>query len=239
MAGNPQEGAPANYDGGQVISMYPIDVYEATFYRRSLDFVVPEGIPGGSRTNLGVNVPPRGLWIDDDGTMHVPTGDDTDTLIKNPLRNIDESGSEGGYSYGSVPAKLDAIAGAFDTIAQIWDGLKLSWIGDSADAAKELQDKLDQVQKRLFGQKIQPLGDTPGVIGQMSSVAASAASVMSSVEETNTRMFEDFANAIDWKPLPPEELDDEAEASNDQKPPPPPEPPKNEDRLFGPITETF
>ncbi|MFI9643416.1 hypothetical protein ACIG87_25765 [Micromonospora sp. NPDC051925] len=43
MAGRSLDGAPANYDGGQVTSMHPIDVYEATFYRQSYDAALRVG----------------------------------------------------------------------------------------------------------------------------------------------------------------------------------------------------
>jgi hypothetical protein len=178
---------PANYDGGQTISMYPTAVYETTFYRK----------------NDGTTIP-------DDIYVLGTTAD--------------------GYSYGTVPAMLQSVSSSFQTIYDIWKNLTLSWIGPSADAAGELQAQLDKIQNRLFGTTATDGTYTPGVLEQMSSAASYAASVYSNVEETNTKMFTQFADDITWSPLPPE--DDTSDSGNTSTP-------DTTDRLLGPITETF
>ncbi len=136
--------------------------------------------------------------------------------------------TDDGYAYGTVPGMLRSVSGAFQNIYNVWNGLKLSWIGDSADAAQQLQAELDRIQNRLFGMKDD---DTkPGVIEQMSSVAANASALYSNVEETNTKMFNDFADAITWKPLPDENAP--ADSSTSDKP-------TFNNHNFAPITETF
>ena len=182
---------PANYDGGQTISVFPTALYQATFYRDHLDGI-PESI--------------------------------------HPTAIVD------GTAYGTVPEMLQLVSQSFQTIYQIWDDLKLSWTGDSATAAQELKDNLDQLQSRLYGKKLYPVGDVPGVIGQMSSVAARAASNYSNVEEANTKMFDDLRVAINWQPLPPEDLDDD---DNGDKPADNGPAPSTDDWTQGPVTEIF
>jgi hypothetical protein len=136
--------------------------------------------------------------------------------------------TDDGYAYGTVPSMLRSVSSSFQTIYDIWNGLKLSWIGDSADAAQLLQSELDRIQNRLFGMKDD---DTkPGVIEQMSSVAANASALYSNVEETNTKMFNDFADAITWTPLPDEN------ATPDSTPT---DKPSNDSYTFAPISEKF
>jgi len=130
-----------------------------------------------------------------------------------------------GTGYGTVPEMLNIVSDCFSKIFDIWSELKLSWSGDSADAAQKLQTDLDQVQKRLYGVKILPgqtapglrsdsSSDVPGVISQMSSVAASASVNYSNAEVGNADMFKKMDEAIDWHPLPPEDLDDGSQDSS-------------------------
>ncbi|GAA5179170.1 hypothetical protein GCM10023322_08360 [Rugosimonospora acidiphila] len=120
-----------------------------------------------------------------------------------------------GAAYGVVPELLNIISDSFQKIFDTWNSLKISWAGDSSDAAQELNDQLNKIQKRLFGANVKPVGDVPGVIGQMSSVAASAAVNYSNVEEANTKMFDDMNHDIPYKPLPPEDTDDSGDGGND------------------------
>jgi len=139
-----------------------------------------------------------------------------------------------GKGYGVVPEMLNLISDAFSKIYGIWDDLKLSWAGDSADAAQKLQADLNQLQKRLYGAKLYPIGDVPGVIGQMSSVAASAAVNYSNVEESNADNFNKMNDAIEWQPLPPEESDDgSGDGSGDTTPP------SNDSWDVAPVSEIF
>jgi hypothetical protein len=114
-----------------------------------------------------------------------------------------------GHVYGTVPQKLQQINDCFQNIYQIWQGLDLSWVGNAANAAQDVNDELTKVQRRLFGDPganaTDPSDDTPGLIGEMSSLAASAAVNYSNVEETNISIFNGLNNAIKWTPLPPED----------------------------------
>jgi hypothetical protein len=230
MAATPSSSAPANYDGEQVISIYSTAVYEATFYRPSTDITIHVG--GDDGVNVSVNSPDHNPWQgkDPDG-VHVPYGPGIDITVSNPFpENMHAAGTADGYSYGTVPAMLTNVSQSFQKIYDIWNGLKLSWIGDSADAAQQLEGELDQIQRRLFGGKVESQDDQPGVIQQMSSVAAFAASIYSNVEESNTKMFNDFADAITWHPLPDEDADGDGSNST---------PPEATNLPYGPITEKF
>lgn len=136
--------------------------------------------------------------------------------------------TDDGYAYGTVPGMLRTVSSSFQKIYDIWNGLKLSWVGDSADAAQQLQAELDRIQTRLFGVKDDD--KRPGVIEQMSSVAANASALYSNVEETNTKMFNDFADAITWQPLPDENATPDSSSTNK---------PSNDSYNFAPISEKF
>ena len=231
MATTPSNSAPANYDGGQTISMYPTAVYETTFYRPSNDITVHVG--GDDGVNVSVNGVYQNPWQgkDPDG-VHIPGGSGVGVTVSNPFPDdLRVTGTANGYSYGTVPAMLSSVSQSFQAIYEIWKGLKLSWIGESADAAQLLEDKLDQIQRRIFGSKVESEGDQPGVIGQMSSAAAGAATVYSNVEETNTKMFNEFADAITWQALPAEDAADGGNGGG--------APPANTNHPLGPIIETF
>ena len=129
--------------------------------------------------------------------------------------------------HDTVPAMLRSVSTAFKSIFDTWDGLKVSWTGDAADASQELKTQLDNIQDRLYGKD-----DQPGVIGQMASIAASAAVNYSNVEETNTKMFNDMNNSWDYQPLPPE--DDDGGGSGDSG-----AAPSNDNWNYAPISETF
>ena len=204
MVDTPTSTGPANYDGDQVISMDPTSVYETTFYRESTDVTFYFG--GNGMIFFTTSNP-----FPDSVHVYGTTAD--------------------GFSYGVVPAMLNTVSASFQNIYDIWQSLSLSWIGSSADAAQELQNQLDKIQNRLFGTKVDNQ-DQPGVLEQMSSAAANAASIYSNVEETNTKMFNDFADAINWTPLPDEDPDP------DPKTPMPPAP-ATTTHTFGPITETY
>lgn len=236
--------APANYDGDQTIYMYPTEVYEATFYRESQDVIMHVASTDGNPdhgTNYSLNGVYKDPWhgSDPDGT-HYSIAPGIDITFANVFpSSISVAGSDGkGHSFGTVPQLMNQVSDSFRKIYSIWDGLKLSWVGAAADKAQEIQDQLQKVQTRLFGMDVpqsddEPTGYRPGVIGQMASAAAGAARVASNVEETNTKMFDDFADAVAWKPLDPE-TDDEGGSNGAES-----TPPKSVDHLLGPVKETF
>lgn len=193
---------PENYNDGQSASVYPT--------------VAPENYNDGQT----ISVYPTAVYK---ATFY------RDTIVGLP-DTVQPTGVIDGKGYGTVPEMLNIVSDCFSKIYGIWNDLKLSWAGDSADAAQKLQADLDQLQKRLYGAKLLPVGDVPGVIGQMSSVAASAAVNYSNVEVANTDMFNKMDDAIVWQPLPPED----SEGSSGDSTPPSTDPWK-----YAPVTETF
>ena len=236
--------APANYDGDQTIYMYPTEVYEATFFRQSQDVILHVASTDGNPDhglNYSVNGVYKDPWhgADPDGT-HVALGPGMDLTFANVFpSSIAVAGTDGkGHSFGTVPQLMNQVSASFQKIYNIWDGLKLSWVGAAADKAQEIQAQLQHVQTRLFGMDVpksddEPSGYRPGVIGQMASAAAGAARVASNVEETNTKMFNDFADAVAWKPLD-AETDDESGGSGSES-----TPPDRVNHVLGPVKETF
>lgn len=230
MVDTPTNTGPANYDGDQVISMYPTAVYATTFYRKATDITLHIG--GADGLNYSLNGVYQDPWkgSDPDGAHIGVVPGAIDITVSNPFPDsIHVYGTNSdGFSYGVVPAMLNSVSASFQTIYTIWQNLSLSWIGNSADAAQELQSQLDKIQNRLFGTKVDGK-DQPGVLEQMSSAASFAASIYSNVEETNTKMFNQFADDINWQPLP----DENATPTGDSTTP------STTDHDLGPITEKF
>ncbi len=96
---------------------------------------------------------------------------------------------------GAVPDLMRQIEDSFTKISDTWDSLKLSWVGEGADAAQQVNTMLQEVQNRLWGMKVAD-EDVPGVIGQMCGLAAGAALNYSNVEESNTKMFQALLDAV-------------------------------------------
>jgi hypothetical protein len=158
---------------------------------------------------------------DGDQTIYIdPTTVYTATFYYDPSKMTDALPSTvtpaaivSGVDYGTVPEKLREINDGFQNIYNVWKTLDLSWVGDAATAAQDVQSELDAVQKRLFGDPgatDATTDDTPGVIGEMSSLAAAAAVNYSNVETGNVKMFNELNDAIKYTPLPPEDSTDPA-----------------------------
>ncbi|HWS33953.1 MAG TPA: hypothetical protein VN408_14570 [Actinoplanes sp.] len=138
--------APATYNDGQTIYIYPEQVWKQTFY------------------------------VDDPNKTH--------TTIES--------------QYGNIPNLMRLMGLNFKTIADTWDELKLSWAGDSAEAAQDLNEQLQQLQNRLWGMKLTDRKDqdVPGVIGQMCAIAAGATINYSQAENTNQQMMSDLRDRV-------------------------------------------
>lgn len=151
--------APANYDNGQTIYIYPEQVWKQTFYRDS----------------------------------------------PNKTNTIESQ-------YGNIPNLMRLMGINFKTIADTWDELQLSWAGDSAEAAKDLNDKLQQLQNRLWGMKLTDKKDedVPGVIGQMCAIAAGATINYSQAENSNQQAFSDLRDRVTTEGKPDAPLKDDS-----------------------------
>jgi hypothetical protein len=102
-------------------------------------------------------------------------------------------------AHGEMRAELDQIVECWNTIGRAWSDLKLGWAGDTAAAAKEFNDRLDEVQGELFGvdDKDDP---KPGIFGLIRGVAVQAASNYDKTEQQVWHMFTDFDAALSAAP---------------------------------------
>ncbi|WP_432990689.1 hypothetical protein [Dactylosporangium sp. CA-233914] len=132
--------------------------------------------------------------------------------MANPPLNFDSGQSmdilphgmwESGYK--AVPAQLATLVRSWNVIAKAWDGLKLSWVGESANEAQQFSARLQDLQRQLFGAAGEPR--VPGLVEQLCVIAVKAAMNYDSADIANIIMFKEFADAINVQPLPPEDAE--------------------------------
>jgi hypothetical protein len=114
------------------------------------------------------------------------------------------------YAGTYMKTVMSSIAEDWETIGKTWEDLKLSWIGDSAEAADAFNVRLKGIQQRLFGV---PSADgktveTPGLLDQLRSGVVIAASNYNSAEHSVTDMWDAFCA----------QMRQEAESSGDSAP---------------------
>ncbi len=110
----------------------------------------------------------------------------------------------------------ESIADSISSINDTWNGLKLGWMGRTADEAQSFNDEWNAAIKSLFGTKDDP---STGVLNKI-EVAVHYASVNYGVaEDVVVKMFNDIESAIR-----------DPSGSSDTK---------HESHTDGPITETF
>jgi hypothetical protein len=105
------------------------------------------------------------------------------------------------HQYASVymPSLITNLQDDWKKIGEIWDQLKISWVGESSEAADAFNNRLKDVQNRLFGtpDKADPTKvETPGILDRIRYGAVVAAANYNSAEHSVTNMFDDFVNAI-------------------------------------------
>ncbi|SCG57334.1 hypothetical protein GA0070619_3608 [Micromonospora zamorensis] len=84
-------------------------------------------------------------------------------------------------------------------IGATWDQLKIGWLGESSEAADTFNERLKDVQNRLFGtpDPTDPTKvETPGILDQIRYGAVMAAANYNAAEHAVTDMFDDFVHAI-------------------------------------------
>lgn len=94
-----------------------------------------------------------------------------------------------------LPPELDAIVACWNTIGNAWEGLKLSWAGQSAEAAQAFNDRLQNVQAELFGVD-DDTNPKPGILGLIRAVALQAATNYDNAEHQVEILFRDFGSAL-------------------------------------------
>jgi hypothetical protein len=115
------------------------------------------------------------------------------------------------YAATYMKIVMTNIVDDWDTIGKTWENLKLSWIGDSAQAADDFNVRLKDIQQRLFGV---PSADgktveTPGLLDKVRSGVIIAAANYNSAEHSVTDMWDAFCA----------QMRQEAESGGDTAPP--------------------
>jgi uncharacterized protein YukE len=86
------------------------------------------------------------------------------------------------------------VSDALNSIADIWNGLALGWVGDSASEAQDFNAKWSSAITALFG----PPGDSPsnpsGALNQIANAVANAAVNYGEAEDANLKMFEQYGS---------------------------------------------
>ncbi|MEU7919282.1 hypothetical protein ACGFIP_03345 [Micromonospora zamorensis] len=84
-------------------------------------------------------------------------------------------------------------------IGDTWDQLKIGWVGESSEAADAFNERLQDVQNRLFGTP-DPADttkvETPGILDRVRYGAVVAAANYNAAEHAVTDMFDAFVHAI-------------------------------------------
>ena len=91
-------------------------------------------------------------------------------------------------AYGQV------IADHIGAIVDIWNGLKLGWSGDTAEAAKGFFDEWSNAIRDLFGTEDDP---DRGVLNKIANAVATAALNYGGTEDAVTTMFDNISSAIE------------------------------------------
>ncbi|GAA0587334.1 hypothetical protein GCM10010172_85560 [Paractinoplanes ferrugineus] len=105
------------------------------------------------------------------------------------------------HQYASVymPSLITSLQEDWKKIGDIWDQLKISWVGEGSEAADAFNARLKDVQNRLFGtpDKADPTKvETPGILDRIRYGAVVAAANYNAAEHAVTNMFDDFVHAI-------------------------------------------
>ena len=83
----------------------------------------------------------------------------------------------------NVQTYIDAVVDEWLKIAKIWEDLKISWAGQSAEAAQELNERLRKLQVELFGRpKTDAQSELPGILTEVRAAADRAAQIYDTTE---------------------------------------------------------
>ena len=108
------------------------------------------------------------------------------------------------YDVGQEMSKHGtAIADGVDRLLNTWKDLKLGWMGQTAESAKEFADRWDNTAYAFFGKEEdaktegEGLGDVkPGVLGKVVKAVQSAANNYGYAEEFAAGLFNKFADNL-------------------------------------------
>jgi hypothetical protein len=100
----------------------------------------------------------------------------------------------------AIPGLGKEIADSVNRVVQIWNDLKLGWVGTTATEAQDFNDRWAADISQLFGSPAEILGETagytPGILNQLATGIAMAATNYGQAEDVVTSMFNQTADAL-------------------------------------------
>src|ERR1700730_14725153 len=85
------------------------------------------------------------------------------------------------------------IGDSIENIIQIWDGLRLGWMGSSADEAQDFANRFNANLSHMFGSNADP---SSGVLPRVATAVEGAAINFGVTEDTVWRMFESLNSGL-------------------------------------------
>jgi hypothetical protein len=92
-----------------------------------------------------------------------------------------------------MPEYALEVADSVNRIIDVWNGLKLGWVGGTADEAQAFNDAWSAAVSKLFGTQDDP---TTGILHQIGRSVALASMNYGEAESVVTKMFRDMSNAL-------------------------------------------
>ena len=101
------------------------------------------------------------------------------------------------YATGDMVNEAKAVAGAIDSIVNIWNNLQLGWAGASAAEAQDFSKRWVQAVQQLFG-----TGDQPdsGAFPKLANAVATASVNYGEAEDTVQKMFQSLTDGLNAPP---------------------------------------
>lgn len=96
-----------------------------------------------------------------------------------------------------MPTYGTQIADSINRIVDVWNGLKLGWVGTTADEAQAFNDAWSAAITKLFGTQDDP---TSGILSHIGNAVALASINYGEAESIVTQMFRDMSNALAQAP---------------------------------------
>jgi len=93
----------------------------------------------------------------------------------------------------ALPADGGLIAESIGRIVKIWDGLKLGWVGTTADEVEAFNHEWSAAITKLFGTEVVP---QTGVLSHIGVGVAQASANYAAAEDVITRMFNAMSDAV-------------------------------------------
>jgi len=93
----------------------------------------------------------------------------------------------------AIPSLGREIADSVNRISQVWSDLKLGWVGNTAQAAQDFNDRWVSSINELFGSKD---GSTTGVLASIAKGVEMAGSNYGQAEDVVTNMFNQTASSL-------------------------------------------